>query len=379
MRIRFALHALHPSGYREFALYFISALKAAGHSVTTTDIQGNYGPGVMVWDLKSMLNQPEVNIIVSTPDLFRSHVLAGARNLGFTMFEATRVPTKWVPECNLLDALMVPSVFSRDAFVNSGVTVPVHVVHPGVDSTKIPQFNALPRGPDFRFLAVFQWSDRKDPESLLTAYWREFEPDERVVLTLKTYGFEGVLDAEEATEGIRSSLGLPEYARVELVQKTLATDEMWALHALSDCYVSPHRGEGWGMSLVDAMALGKPCIATAYSGNMDFQTSENSYLVPYSLGPARVREPEFLRNYYKFPMEWASIDVDALRERMRYVFEHPSGAQQVGARAREDIRKFNPSRSVEMFEKALSAGVLGRHHEDDRLADSGGTEELGTS
>jgi glycosyltransferase involved in cell wall biosynthesis len=357
MRIRFVLHALHPSGYREFALYFISALKAAGHNVTTTDIQGNYGPGVTVWDLKSLVNQPEVNVIVSTPDLFSRHLLAGVRNIGFTMFEASRIPPKWVAECNHLDAILVPSAYCRDAFVDSGVTVPVHIVHPGVDLSKIPSFESSP-SEDFRFLSVFQWSDRKDPDALLTAYWKEFRPNERVVLVLKTYGFEGLLEPDASLEAIRSALQLPEYARVELVQKKLTTDEMWALHASSDCYVSSHHGEGWGMSLVDAMALGKPCIATAYSGNMDFQTSDNSYLVPYSLGTALVREPEFLRDYYKFPMEWASIDPGALRERMRYVFEHRAEAQIVGARARRDIsKKFTPSNSVKMFEEAIQAGV----------------------
>jgi glycosyltransferase involved in cell wall biosynthesis len=369
MNIRFVLHALHPSGYREFALYFISALKAAGHNVTTTDIQGNYGPGVTVWDLKSLVNQPEVNVIVSTPDLFSRHLLPGARNVGFTMFEATRIPSKWVPECNQLDAILVPSAYCRDAFVDSGVTVPVHIVHPGVDFSKIPLIEPSP-SEDFRFLSVFQWSDRKDPESLLTAYWQEFSASERVVLTLKTYGFEGILDVDDRLRAIQESLQLPEYARLEVIQKKLTTDEMWRLHASSDCYVSIHHGEGWGMSLVDAMALGKPCIATAYSGNLEYQTTENSYLVPYSLGTARVQEPEFLRDYYKFPMEWASIDVGALRERMRYVFEHRDEAQRVGAVARECILGFNPSRSAKMFEKAILSGVLGEHHEDDRLADS---------
>ena len=54
---------------------------------------------------------------------------------------------------------------------------------------------------------------------------------------------------------------------------------------LCDCYVSLHRSEGLGLTMAEAMALGKPVIATGYSGNLHFMTPENSYLVDF----ARVR------------------------------------------------------------------------------------------
>ncbi len=57
-----------------------------------------------------------------------------------------------------------------------------------------------------------------------------------------------------------------------------------ALMAACDCYVSLHRSEGFGLTLAEAMALGKPVIATGYSGNLEFMTPETSYLVPWSLG-----------------------------------------------------------------------------------------------
>lgn len=59
---------------------------------------------------------------------------------------------------------------------------------------------------------------------------------------------------------------------------------------LSDCYTSLHRSEGFGLRMAEAMALGKPTIATAYSGNLDFMTAENSYLCPAprsKVGPER--------------------------------------------------------------------------------------------
>jgi glycosyltransferase involved in cell wall biosynthesis len=48
----------------------------------------------------------------------------------------------------------------------------------------------------------------------------------------------------------------------------MSRDEVWELHRRGDCLVSPHRAEGWGYSIQEAMAVGTPVIATGYSGNL---------------------------------------------------------------------------------------------------------------
>ena len=53
--------------------------------------------------------------------------------------------------------------------------------------------------------------------------------------------------------------------------------------AACDAYVSLHRSEGTGLTITDAMALGKPVIATSWSGNMDFMDVSNSFPVRYEL------------------------------------------------------------------------------------------------
>ena len=62
----------------------------------------------------------------------------------------------------------------------------------------------------------------------------------------------------------------------------LAPGHLGASWRMADCYVSLHRSEGLGLTMAESMVLGKPVIATAYSGNLDFMTEENSFLVPYS-------------------------------------------------------------------------------------------------
>ncbi len=74
------------------------------------------------------------------------------------------------------------------------------------------------------------------------------------------------------------------------------------LMACADCYVSLHRAEGFGLGLAEAMYLGKPAIATNYSGNVDFMTPENSYLVEYRLRKIVLEDHvynDFGQNIYK--------------------------------------------------------------------------------
>ena len=104
--------------------------------------------------------------------------------------------------------------------------------------------------------------------------------------------------------------------------------------ASCDCYVSLHRSEGLGLTMGEAMYFGKPVIATAYSGNLDFMTQENSFLVPHTMveiGPGA--------GPYPADKQWAEPDLDRAAELMRRVFEDPESAAEHGRRAAEDIRR----------------------------------------
>ena len=99
-----------------------------------------------------------------------------------------------------------------------------------------------------------------------------------------------------------------------------------------DCYVSLHRSEGLGLTMAEAMAIGKPVIGTAYSGNLDFMTSKNSFLVDYEL--TRVGADCLV---YPADGEWAQPDLEHAGRLMREVYEDPARAARIGARARADI------------------------------------------
>ena len=70
---------------------------------------------------------------------------------------------------------------------------------------------------------------------------------------------------------------------VHLIEQRLSPAERDGLMNAADCYVSLHRAEGFGYTLAEAMWLGKPVIATGYSGNLDYMNPDNSYLVDHRL------------------------------------------------------------------------------------------------
>ena len=190
----------------------------------------------------------------------------------------------------------------------------------------------IARDDRFTFLFMFDFFStlrRKNAAGLIEAFARAFAPGEGPRLLLKTIN--GRLRPEAEAELRRK---IAEHPDIELVDAYLEPAQNAALLARADCYVSLHRSEGFGLTLAESMALGTPVIATGYSGNTDFTTPHNSYLVDWT--PTRVG-PEC--DIYPAEGSWAEPDLDHAAELMRRVWQRPEEARAKAERAREDIRR----------------------------------------
>jgi glycosyltransferase involved in cell wall biosynthesis len=149
-----------------------------------------------------------------------------------------------------------------------------------------------------------------------------------VVLVLKSINSSIDLENLERLKQVVDGLN------VRIIDGHLDRDDIRALFASSDSFVSLHRSEGFGLGLAQSMYLGKPVIATAYSGNMDFMNINNSFLVKYTL-------VELDRDYgpYKKGSVWAEPDIAHAANMMRTVYENREAAAVVGRRVSEDVRK----------------------------------------
>jgi hypothetical protein len=135
----------------------------------------------------------------------------------------------------------------------------------------------------------------------------------------------------------------------------VSTEEKNALLASCDCYVSLHRAEGLGLTLAEAMALGKPTIGTGYSGNRHFMTDENSFLVDYTVTAAASDYGS-----YAAGARWAEPDLTHAARLMRAVYEHPHEAARRAERARADLLFHH---GVMPSASAISRRLAGIRHE----------------
>lgn len=121
---------------------------------------------------------------------------------------------------------------------------------------------------------------------------------------------------------------------VLLVEGYLSPELSVSWTGLVDCYVSLHRSEVSDSPSPRPCRGGVPVIATGYSGNLDFMSPDNSYLVRWSPGSVPLgAEP------YPPGARWAEPDLDDAARAMRSVWEHPEEARRVGLAGQESIRE----------------------------------------
>jgi glycosyltransferase involved in cell wall biosynthesis len=182
----------------------------------------------------------------------------------------------------------------------------------------------------FLFLFVFDMCssfERKNPLAVIRAFRRAFRREEPVTLALKVS--RGGTDPESLAL-LQAEAGR---AGVIVIDRILPQDQLFGLMNACDCYVSLHRSEGFGLTLAEAMSLGKPVIATGYSGNLDFMTEHNSLLVKYRMAPLTSNHGAYVKGWLS-----AQPSEEHAAALMRKVYEHKTWAQALGERASLDVR-----------------------------------------
>jgi glycosyltransferase involved in cell wall biosynthesis len=298
----------------------------------------------------------DVNLIsLSADDLTKFAADAGGGffanrySIGLWFWETNVFSSAERTATRFLDELWVASDYVRVA-VAEEVDVPVHVVPVPMDvpreQVRSRSELGLPEG--FTFLFVFDfWSGvRKNPSAVVEAFSRAFQPGEGPTLLLKSIN--GRDWKPRQLEELRTVAG----GREDILIRDgyVSARERDSLLACCDCYVSLHRSEGLGLTMAEAMACGKPVIATGYSGNLEFMSEANSYLVPYHL----VDIPETWWAHAP-GAQWAEPDIDAAASLMRYAWEHADEARELGRRAQDDVlTRFAPERTAAFIEQRLT-------------------------
>ena len=333
-------HFCYASGLRTSAEALVEGFRRAGGSASLRDVwvqeRGDEDRHVDY----AGLEMHEVTIVHTQPEpLFDvAYQRAGLApreprtyRIGYWYWELETVPSHWQAQADQVDEIWAATSFVGDA-LKERFDQPVHVIMPGLEH---PVFEARPRShfglPDGTFLFLFTFHmasimERKNPLGLIAAFIAAFGKDDKVGLVLKT-SF-GHMYPRQLAELYAAGAGY----NVVIIDAVYPQADVLALMDACDSYVSLHRSEGYGLTMAEAMLLGKPVIATGYSGNLDFMSDETSLLVRYDLVTLDRDYPP-----YKAGTRWAHASVEHAADCMRRVRDDPEWARALGARAKADL------------------------------------------
>lgn len=257
-------------------------------------------------------------------------------------WELESLPKSWRPMLTDVDEFIAPSSFVRDALrkeTSKPVTViPVPLIQ-STDSGLTREHFGLPEHA-FIFLCSFDfnsWIARKNPFAAIAAFRKAFpSAQSEVRLLVKT------ANAAQHPAEARKLLRLASLdARIIVRDGVLNRAHVCALQRCCDAFVSLHRAEGFGLGLAECMSLGKPVVATGWSGNVDFMSEQNSFLVDYKL--VHVASGDYPE---ADGARWAEPDVEHAARIMARLAASPELANTTGLRGRHDIQEFlSPART----------------------------------
>ena len=359
MHIQYIGPALDYSGYGEANRHDIAALVSAGIKVTTEIPQ--YTPEICEYgDLgelaRSLYRKPlpyPIKIIHTTPNVYGQYLEPGKYHIGRVFWETNKLPADFASACKMVDEIWTGSEYNAEAIRNSGVNKPIYII-PEAIQTPAPDVEPYIVGHQdtFKFYSMFEWTERKNPAGLLEAYWREFENTEGVSLTIKTYvdNFEPQKRQEIDTyiRKLKDRLGLKRYAPLFLYRNLMDRRQIYRFHKTFDCFVSAHRGEGWGIPQMEAMLTGNPAISTNCGGIHEHISS--MILVPYELVPLAGNSRN--KQWYTDDQFWADAQLDILRQLMRMAFDDRDWSKAIGRRQQREVTE---KLSIEAVGKQMRA------------------------
>ncbi len=345
--INFVGYLGYSAGLGEAARGMHAALETTGIPMSVRNVPHTMGSDKIL-GLDSMgLDLYDKTLMVLQPDALGHHLGScgtsyrrAGYHIGMWTWELENVPETWNAGFERVDEVWTPSHFVAEA-VRRATDLPVQTVPYCVEIDQVASIDrALLGVPDDHFMFLFMFDnssvmERKNPLAVIKAFKQAFALGDKATLVLKV---------GRANHDPLSFAHLRQQTAnhsIRLLTTPLSRARCNGLMNAADCYVSLHRSEGFGLTLAEAMLLGKPVIATAYSGNMDFMTTENSLPVDYRLIDVPAGLP-----FYKPGNRWADPSVEHAANWMRWAFDNRDAAAEVGHTARQQVQAMLSSEAI---------------------------------
>jgi glycosyltransferase involved in cell wall biosynthesis len=333
-------HFCNPSGIQQAAVWTKTALERVGLRTSCRDVPV---PRRIVPDNREQWLGLEIFPVTILTQAATPYFKSGYERSGllrrdniyriaYWAWELETVPDEWVEAAELVDEIWSPTRFVVEA-MRARMPCPVHYMLPGVEVGPIEQVTRASLNiPENHFVFLFMFDlhsqlHRKNPVGVFDAFRQAFGENDKATLVIKTSG--GDIHSADL-EVLRKTIRGP---NVILLDELMTRARAYGLIAMSDCFVSLHRSEGFGLGLAEAMLMAKPVIATDYSGNLDFMNRNNSLLVDYERVEIKEDRPIYTRGNF-----WAEPSIDQAATYMRQVYEDRDSAHARALRGQAEVQ-----------------------------------------
>jgi glycosyltransferase involved in cell wall biosynthesis len=301
-------------------------------------------------------SRPDVWIQISVPNEFQP--VGSKFNLGITAgIETTICDPSWIEGLNRMDLNLVSSEHSKQVFKSSKfeqknqvgqvtniieLKKPIEILFEGADlnkyfkTTEKNDFNVCKDldsiKENFAFLFVGHWlqgdfgEDRKNVGYLIKAFLETFKNKKiQPALILKvSQGATSILDRDRILtkiDDIRKTVHGGKKANIYVIHGDLTDEEINAIynHQKVKAMVNLTKGEGFGRPLLEFSIVGKPIIASGWSGHLDFLPSEFAGLIGGTLN--NVHQSAHVQNTILMESQWFKPDDNQVGHAFNDVFE----------------------------------------------------------
>ena len=189
-------------------------------------------------------------------------------------------------------------------------------------------------------------NDRGGFGTLLRAYCKAFVKSDNVKLIAKlnqAYISPGA-DLQKAI--INMGIDLNMCPRLEIITQNIPYEGLRDIYAQANVSCIPTKGEAFGLTFAESMAMGVPCVSSDFGGQCDFINNSNGWLLKTKLGPA-VEDSLFYEGAF-----WGFSDEEELTKLLIHLYNHRDEIKAKAEQAKKDIQRFTWENSAE---KALLA------------------------
>jgi glycosyltransferase involved in cell wall biosynthesis len=263
------------------------------------------------------------------------------------MFEGRTIPDIYKEKIGEADFLLTPSTFVKELFDKYFDSDKVFVIPHGVDKIYKYRQRYFPNKKLFRYLWVGAQNPRKGYEEVLVV-WKEsgLIKNQKMELYIKTTRLGNVMKEKGLKE-------LEKVGNIIIDGRRVSDKELVKIYHNSHCFLFPTRGEGFGLTLAEAMRTGLPCISPYYSGLTDFFDESVGYVINHKQHMGKVT---FIGDNREEETEIILPDPNDLFSKMIEIYQNYKQALKIGKKASNRIyRQFTWNKSAAILKSVLDA------------------------